>query len=1274
MKRIVTKLSLLFGIIIAVTTSSFAQQVSLSVRFNTASSEYEVYAKPNFNKALYPVGGGSQVSIVLPASAPNSALNITNQSNNGGPWLDATQEYANQNDPSLPPLTVDLHSITTNGGYGTSAINNFTSGQEQLLFKFSIGGVCYPGVRVFNNGVDPQFDGANVNGDYNNAFYDLSTVTDNYFDNYNNAGTSCTVAAPDLVTSIGQPATPFVAGSSSLVPVTTTNQGTAPATGPITTTIILPTGFTAPAGPFTTNGNTCTTSGQTVTCTNPGPLSNTAPNNTTTMQIPVTPAASTVGTTPTTAATSSAPNEPAGSTGNNPAQPMTPTTPVAGTPDLVTTIGQPSPSLVAGQPSNVPVTVTNQGTAPANGPIVTTITIPANTSAPASFTSNGNTCTTSGQVVTCTNPGPLSNTTPSNTTTMQIPVTPAASTVGTTPPTTATSSAPNEPATNTGNNPATPMSPTTPVAGTPDLVTSIGQPATPFVAGSPSNVPVTTTNQGTALANGPITTTVTLPTGFSAPAGPFVTNGNTCTTSGQVVTCTNPGPLSNTAPSNTTTMLIPVTPAASTVGTTPPTTATSSAPNEPAANQGNNPATPMSPTTPVAGTPDLVTSIGQPATPFVAGSPSNVPVTTTNQGTAPANGLITTTITLPTGFSAPPSFTSGGNTCTTSVQVVTCTNPGPLSNTAPSNTTTMLIPVTPAASTVGTTPQTTATSSAPNEPSTSTGNNPATPMSPTTPVQAANAPDLVTTIGQPQTPFVAGQPSNVPLTLTNQGSAPATGTITVSMTLPTGFTAPANFTSNGNTCVTSSQTVSCFVPSPLSNVVPNNTTTVLVPVTPAASTVGTTPAFTGTGTATNEPTANQGNNSSTPMSPTTPVAGTPDLVTSIGQPATPFVAGSPSNVPVTTTNQGTGSANGPITTTITLPIGFSAPPSFTSGGNTCSTSGQVVTCSNPGPLSNVAPNNSTTIQVPVTPSASTVGTTPPTTATSSAPNEPATSTGNNSATPMSPTTPVQAAAVANVKVSVKLFLQGAYDVSTGMMRDDLRTKGYLPTSQPYSAMPRTTYHTGTETTTSTVLATTGSNAIVDWVLVELRTGVGAATRVATRAALVQRDGDVVDVDGVSPLTFSNQAAGSYYVVATHRNHLGVMSETAIALSTTTAVCNFTSTVEGYGSKAQKEIGVVNMLWGGNANHTGITHRNLIFSGANNDPDAIKNNVLTTPANATALDFSFVPMGYHIGDTNLDGDVKYQGPVNDVDNLIFFNVLTHPLNSTISPIFLVNEQH
>ncbi|MFN3875587.1 MAG: hypothetical protein ACK4L7_06715, partial [Flavobacteriales bacterium] len=127
-----------------------------------------------------------------------------------------------------------------------------------------------------------------------------------------------------------------------------------------------------------------------------------------------------------------------------------------------------------------------------------------------------------------------------------------------------------------------------------------------------------------------------------------------------------------------------------------------------------------------------------------------------------------------------------------------------------------------------------------------------------------------------------------------------------------------------------------------------------------------------------------------------------------------------------------------------------------------------------------------------------------------------------------------------VRVALKLMLEGPYDAGADLMRDDLRAGGHLPASEPYTALGYAQVFGGGESVSPAVLASTGSDAIVDWLLLELRDDAAPATVAATRCALVQRDGDVVDVDGASPVTF-RAAGGSYHVAARHRNHLGVMT-------------------------------------------------------------------------------------------------------------------------------------
>lgn len=119
------------------------------------------------------------------------------------------------------------------------------------------------------------------------------------------------------------------------------------------------------------------------------------------------------------------------------------------------------------------------------------------------------------------------------------------------------------------------------------------------------------------------------------------------------------------------------------------------------------------------------------------------------------------------------------------------------------------------------------------------------------------------------------------------------------------------------------------------------------------------------------------------------------------------------------------------------------------------------------------------------------------------------------------------------------------------MNDTFRTLKLLPTAEPYSALQRFA-HVGGERVNPGVFAVNGNNAIVDWVLVELRNATDATCILATRAALVQRDGDVVDMDGVSPVMFVGQNPGSYYVVVGHRNHLRVMTASPVTINATSA--------------------------------------------------------------------------------------------------------------------------
>ena len=131
-----------------------------------------------------------------------------------------------------------------------------------------------------------------------------------------------------------------------------------------------------------------------------------------------------------------------------------------------------------------------------------------------------------------------------------------------------------------------------------------------------------------------------------------------------------------------------------------------------------------------------------------------------------------------------------------------------------------------------------------------------------------------------------------------------------------------------------------------------------------------------------------------------------------------------------------------------------------------------------------------------------------------------------------------------VSVAPKVFLHGAYQLSATSMEDYLRRLNLLVETVPfYDHSPALQNYK--VSLSESVLASTGSDAIVDWVIVELRSD--PQTIVAGRAALLQKDGDVVDIDGVSPVKFTNVSTGDYYVAVSHRNHLKIMSANALTL-------------------------------------------------------------------------------------------------------------------------------
>ena len=219
-----------------------------------------------------------------------------------------------------------------------------------------------------------------------------------------------------------------------------------------------------------------------------------------------------------------------------------------------------------------------------------------------------------------------------------------------------------------------------------------------------------------------------------------------------------------------------------------------------------------------------------------------------------------------------------------------------------------------------------------------------------------------------------------------------------------------------------------------------------------------------------------------------------------------------------------------------------------------------------------------------------------------------------------------------IDINIKFFLEGAM-LPTNLMSTELYNKDLLPgmtftngqlgtetpAGQPYNTQPWNYY--GFEGATFT--NTDYTNSVVDWVLVSLRTGINESTQIAMTAALLLEDGTI---DLVNNLTVPN-ASGSYYIVIQHRNHLPVMSPTAITPINGFISYDFTTqnswAIGGFGQKQDQNN--TWMMFAGNAEQhdsgTPFQQRDI------NGPDKIEwsrqNGVFSR---------------YEMADINMNGDV------------------------------------
>jgi hypothetical protein len=184
-----------------------------------------------------------------------------------------------------------------------------------------------------------------------------------------------------------------------------------------------------------------------------------------------------------------------------------------------------------------------------------------------------------------------------------------------------------------------------------------------------------------------------------------------------------------------------------------------------------------------------------------------------------------------------------------------------------------------------------------------------------------------------------------------------------------------------------------------------------------------------------------------------------------------------------------------------------------------------------------------------------------------------------------------------------------------------------------------------ETISSGLLAAqaNANDNVVDWILLELRKSGTPTSVLQSRSALLLADGDVVDIDGASPVYFKNLEPASDYIISVkHRNHIAICTNTGnpFALGLNSTNVNFgTSSLLGVAGQnfqnvAVSGLGNVNVMYAGNANTNTITN----YNGFGNDRAAILS--ATGGANASVLN------AYRREDVNMNLTVNYNGFGND----------------------------
>ena len=206
-----------------------------------------------------------------------------------------------------------------------------------------------------------------------------------------------------------------------------------------------------------------------------------------------------------------------------------------------------------------------------------------------------------------------------------------------------------------------------------------------------------------------------------------------------------------------------------------------------------------------------------------------------------------------------------------------------------------------------------------------------------------------------------------------------------------------------------------------------------------------------------------------------------------------------------------------------------------------------------------------------------------------------------------------------VNIQTKIFLQAAYNTVSNEMNTHLAENNILSLAQPFAAAPYN--YLGTELLDANAVFWTN---IVDWVLLEVRDATGQNI-VEQQAAVLLKNGNIVDVNGELPSFQNLNASADYRLLVRHRNHLDVISASVISVANDVLDYDFSNNASQALMSQQTAISAnVYALYAGDFDGDGVFTNNdfSVYTAASSALNMYLSADVNLDSHVTISDFNF----------------------------------------------------